>query len=64
MRMRRPVRRKTPMWSWPSLDIHCDRILRFIEPDTLDWSYLHRWTALHGTRAALDTIRASVSTID
>ena len=52
------------MWSWPSLDIRCNRILRFIEPDTLDWSYLHRWTALHGTRAALDTIRASVSTID
>lgn len=52
------------MWSWPSLDIRCNRILRFIEPDTLDWSYLHRWTALHGTREALDAIRASVTTMD
>ncbi len=32
--------------------------------DTLDWTYLHHWTALHGTRAKLDEIRASIPPLD
>lgn len=30
----------------------------------LDWDYIHRWTAAHGTRALLDGIRASIPPID
>lgn len=36
-------------------------ILMFMEPSVLDWGYLHRWTAQHGTRQALDAIRDSIS---
>lgn len=32
--------------------------------DALDWDYIHRWTAEHGTRALLDEIRASIPRID
>ena len=39
-------------------------ILRFMEPAALDWDYLRRWTNSHGTREALDAIRASVSNVD
>ena len=39
-------------------------ILTFLEPSDLDWGYLHRWTAQHGTREALDAIRASISPIE
>jgi len=35
-----------------------------MEPSVLDWDYLHRWTAHHGTREALDAIRASISSIE
>ena len=31
---------------------------------TLDWDYIHRWTAIHNTRAKLDEIRASIPKID
>ncbi len=30
----------------------------------LDWNYIHRWTAEHGTRTLLDQIRASIPPID
>lgn len=30
----------------------------------LDWDYIHRWTEIHGTRARLDAIRASIPPID
>lgn len=30
----------------------------------LDWNYIHRWTALHGTRAKLDEIRSSIPKLD
>lgn len=30
----------------------------------LDWNYIHRWTAIHGTRAKLDEILAKVPKID
>ncbi len=30
----------------------------------LDWEYIHRWTEIHGTRARLDAIRASIPPID
>lgn len=32
--------------------------------DALDWDYIHRWTAEHGTRQLLDTIRASIPPLD
>ena len=32
--------------------------------ELLDWDYIHRWTAEHGTRALLDEIRASIPPID
>lgn len=32
--------------------------------DALDWDYIHRWTAEHGTRELLDEIRASIPPID
>ena len=31
---------------------------------TLDWNYIHHWTAIHNTRAKLDEIRASIPKID
>lgn len=27
---------------------------------TLDWAYIHRWTAVHGSQAKLDRVRASL----
>ena len=30
----------------------------------LDWDYIHRWAAEHGTRTLLDQIRASIPPID
>jgi hypothetical protein len=30
----------------------------------LDWEYIHKWTAIHGTRAKLDEIRASIPPLD
>jgi hypothetical protein len=30
----------------------------------LDWDYIHRWTAQHGTRARLDAIRASIPPLE
>ncbi len=30
----------------------------------LDWDYIHRWTAEHGTRALLNEIRASIPPLD
>lgn len=32
--------------------------------DALDWGYIHHWTEIHGTRALLDEIRASIPPID
>lgn len=32
--------------------------------DALDWDYIHRWTAEHGTSALLDEIRASIPPLD
>ena len=31
--------------------------------DAFDWDYIHRWTEIHGTRALLDEIRASIPEI-
>ncbi len=36
-----------------------------VQGDTaLDWNYIHHWTAIHGTRAKLDEIRAGIPKID
>lgn len=51
-------------WARPKDVADIRDILRFMEPDAIDWHYLHRWTALHGTREALDKILASVSNTD
>ena len=32
--------------------------------EALDWDYIHHWCHLHGTRALLDEIRASIPPID
>jgi len=32
--------------------------------EELDWDYIHKWTARHGTRELLDEIRASIPPID
>lgn len=32
--------------------------------NSLDWNYIHHWTAIHGTRQKFDQIRASVPKID
>ena len=32
--------------------------------DALDWTYIQRWTAEHGTREKLDEIRASIPPLD
>lgn len=39
-------------------------ILGVLGDDALDWDYIHRWTAEHGTRALLDEIRASIPPLD
>jgi len=31
--------------------------------ESLDWDYIHHWTAEHGTRTLLDEIRASIPPI-
>jgi len=39
-------------------------VIAVLGDDALDWDYIHRWTADHGTRALLDEIRASIPPID
>lgn len=39
-------------------------VIGVLGDDALDWDYIHRWTAEHGTRQLLDEIRASVPPID
>lgn len=39
-------------------------IIGVLGDDALDWDYIHRWTAEHGTRQLLDEIRASIPPID
>ncbi len=39
-------------------------ILAVLGDDALDWYYIHRWTAEHGTREKLDEIRASIPPLD
>jgi len=39
-------------------------ILGVLGDDALDWDYIHRWTAEHGTRALLNEIRASIPPLD
>lgn len=35
-------------------------ILAFLDPGSLDWKYVHHWTAIHHTQTKLDEIRASI----
>ncbi len=34
-----------------------------VQADNIDWQEVHRWCELHGTRALLDEIRASIPPI-
>jgi hypothetical protein len=39
-------------------------VLAVLGDEALDWDYIHRWTAEHGTREKLDEIRASIPPLD
>ncbi len=47
-----------------SKDLDDIRDVIAVQGPALDWNYIHRWTAVHGTRAKLDEIRASIPPID
>lgn len=51
-------------WARPKDLLDVRDILMFVEPSSLDWPYVDRWTAQHGTSEALDAIRAGISSID
>jgi hypothetical protein len=34
-----------------------------MQGDGLDWEYIHHWADIHGSRAKLDRIRASIPKI-
>jgi hypothetical protein len=50
-------------WVRPK-DVEDIRDVIAVKSETLDWDYIHRWTAIHGTRTKLDEIRASIPKID
>jgi hypothetical protein len=50
-------------WLRPK-DVEDIRDVIAVKSATLDWNYIHRWTAVHATRAQLDGIRASLPPID
>ncbi len=50
-------------WARPK-DLEDVRDVIAVQGDRLDSDYLHHWTALHGTRAKLDEIRASIPPLD
>ena len=50
-------------WSRPK-DLEDVRDVLSIEAAAMDWDYLHHWTGLHGTRARLDELRASIPPVD
>ena len=43
-----------------SKDIEDVRNILAVRGSELDWAYLERWTAAHGTTALLDEIRRSI----
>jgi hypothetical protein len=47
-----------------SKDVEDIRDVIAVKGSTLDWRYVHHWTAIHGTRGKLDEIRASIPPID
>jgi hypothetical protein len=50
-------------WFRPK-DVEDIRDVIAVKGPTLDWNYIHRWTSVHGTRAKLDEIQASIPKID
>lgn len=50
-------------WARPK-DLEDVRDVIAVQGDRLDSDYIHHWTALHGTRAKLDEIRASIPPLD
>lgn len=49
-------------WMRPK-DVEDVRDVIAVKNAALDWNYIHHWTAIHGTRAKLDEIRASIPKI-
>lgn len=47
-----------------SKDLEDARNIILTQADNLDWDYIHRWAAEHGTRELLDEIRASLPDFD
>ena len=50
-------------WGRPQDQVDVDNMITIQSPD-LDWPYIEKWCDLHGTRALLDQIRASLPPID
>jgi hypothetical protein len=50
-------------WLRPK-DVEDIRDVIAVKDPALDWNYIHHWTAIHGTRARLDEIRAGIPKID
>ena len=50
-------------WARPK-DLEDVRDVLAVQGDKLDWNYIYHWTAIHGTRAKLDEIRASIPPLD
>lgn len=49
---------------WPrSKDFDDTRDVIAMQGDGLDWEYIHHWADIHGSRAKLDRIRASIPKI-
>ena len=50
-------------WMRPK-DVEDIRDVIAVKSATLNWNYIYHWTAIHGTRAKLDEIRAGIPKID
>lgn len=46
-------------WSRPQDLLDAENVM-IVQMDTLDWSYISRWTEMHGTKDTLDQIRSSL----
>lgn len=45
-------------------DLEDVRDVLAVQGEALNWNYVHHWTAIHGTQAKLEQIRASIPKID
>ena len=50
---------------WPrSKDFDDARDVIAMQGDALDWNYIHHWADIHGSRAKLERVRASIPKIN